>query len=627
MLSDDEARVRRRAALAIGRVGLAEGVQPLVRLLTDADPEVRQMAAFSLGLIGDGSAVEPLVRALADPAPVVKGSAAEALGLIGDARAVEPVARMAADIVVSGGLAVIPTDELDSARDTPAAALRLALNALVRLKSYDGLATAVLDSAGLPRVRWWPVAFALQRLEDSRALQALLALLADPHPYTRALAAKGLGAMRDRAAAESALLPLVSAPERAIAIEAIRSLGRLRATGAGPALVKLIQTPKADPHLRLEAVTAIGATGGQGVADLLIDLLGDPDPKLRSAAIRSFAQLDAEGFITVLSGLDADVDWRVRSTLAGVLGTLTTETGMPRLRGMLGDPDARVIPAVLAAIASLKPSDAGAILIEHLKAEDPVIRSAAARAIATVKPDGAETALIEAYARGQGDATYLARASALTALAAYGAGPATPTLVTALADKDWAVRVHAAGILKQLDRTSNVEHAIRPAPTADDPAAYAQPGLVAPPFSSEAYIETDRGTIRIELAMLDAPLTVRNFTTLARRGFFDGTQIHRVVPDFVVQMGDPRGDGEGGPGYSIRDELNQRPYLRGTVGMALDWKDTGGSQFFITHSPQPHLDAKYTVFGRVLSGMDVVDQIEQWDVVRRIRIWDGSSEN
>ena len=92
--------------------------------------------------------------------------------------------------------------------------------------------------------------------------------------------------------------------------------------------------------------------------------------------------------------------------------------------------------------------------------------------------------------------------------------------------------------------------------------------------------------------MLDAPLTVENFVALARKGFFNGLSVHRVVPDFVVQDGDPRGDGEGGPGYTIRDELNQRPYLRGTVGMALDWADTGGSQFFITHSPQPHLDAQ-----------------------------------
>jgi cyclophilin family peptidyl-prolyl cis-trans isomerase len=96
------------------------------------------------------------------------------------------------------------------------------------------------------------------------------------------------------------------------------------------------------------------------------------------------------------------------------------------------------------------------------------------------------------------------------------------------------------------------------------------------------------------------------------------------VPNFVVQDGDPRGDGQGGPGYAIRDELNDRPYVRGTVGMALSGPDTGGSQFFITHSPQPHLDARYTAFGRVINGMDVVDRIQQGDVIQRVRVWDGT---
>ncbi len=123
--------------------------------------------------------------------------------------------------------------------------------------------------------------------------------------------------------------------------------------------------------------------------------------------------------------------------------------------------------------------------------------------------------------------------------------------------------------------------------------------------------------------MLDAPLTVSNFITLARKGFFN-VAIHRLVPDFVVQDGDPRGDGEGGPGYTIRDELNELPYLRGTVGMALDWQDTGGSQFFITHSPQPHLDARYTVFGqRRERAWTSSISLVQWDVLRRVRVRDG----
>jgi cyclophilin family peptidyl-prolyl cis-trans isomerase len=221
---------------------------------------------------------------------------------------------------------------------------------------------------------------------------------------------------------------------------------------------------------------------------------------------------------------------------------------------------------------------------------------------------------------------YNARAAALAALAAYGPPAATPVLRQALADKDWAVRVRAAMLLKQLDPSTadEVEAAIRPAPTTAPAETYAAPRIINPPVSTQVFIDTDRGTIQIELAVIDAPLTVENFLALARKGFFNGLSIHRVVPDFVVQDGDPRGDGEGGPGYTIRDELNERPYLRGTLGMALDpWPDTGGSQWFITHSPQPHLDAKYTVFGRVLAGMDVVDALQQWDVIRRVRVWDG----
>jgi cyclophilin family peptidyl-prolyl cis-trans isomerase/HEAT repeat protein len=597
-----------------------------VPLLKDSEPEVRQMAAFALGLIHDPQAREPLVAALDDPAAVGKGSAAEALGLIGDASAAPAIAAMAAKVLDAGALAPLPSDEMDAVRDTPPAAFRLALSALVRLKQFDALSSVVLDAAAQPRVRWWPVAFALQRLEDPRALPALLTLLNEPHPYTRAFAAKGLGAMQS-ADAGAALVSLIDAPEMNVAVEAIRSLGRLKFAAASAPLIRLIRAPAADAHLRLEAVSVLGAVGGPGLNDLLIDLLGDANPSIRAAAIRSLAQVEPQGFMTILSGLDSDPSWNVRAALASTLGTLTPEAGLPRLRMMLTDAEPKVIPAVLAAIARLHPDDAGRIMLEQLKAADPVIRAAAAQALQDLKADGAAPALAEAYDRGLGDPGYVARTAALAALAAYGAERATPVLTNALGDKDWAVRVRAAELLRTIDPRSETSHRIRPVATSVNVAVYESPALINPPFSTEATIDTDRGAIRIELAMLDAPLTVANFVTLARQGFFNGLPIHRVVPDFVMQGGDPRGDGEGGPGYTIRDEINQRPYVRGAVGMALDWADTGGSQFFITHSPQPQLDARYTVFGRVISGMDVVDQIRPSDVIRRVTIWDGVSRN
>ena len=133
-----------------------------------------------------------------------------------------------------------------------------------------------------------------------------------------------------------------------------------------------------------------------------------------------------------------------------------------------------------------------------------------------------------------------------------------------------------------------------------------------------ATVVTSKGAFTIEFLPADAPLNVDNFIQLAKRGYFNGQTIPRVVPNFVVQAGDPRGDQNGGPGYQIRCEINEVPYERAAVGMALSGKDTGGSQWFVTHSPQPHLDGGYTVFGHVIRGMDVVDNIARGDVIRRV---------
>src|SRR5262249_36523810 len=162
--------------------GLTAGVGPLVDLLKDPDPEVKQMAAFAIGLIGDKSGRDPLIAALGDASPVVQGSAAAALGLIADSSAADAVGKMVAAIVQSGAAAQPPTPVEEARVDTPAAAFRLGLFALVRLKAYDQLAAAVLDPSGRPKTTWWPVAFALQRIEDRRGLQALQALARDPDP-------------------------------------------------------------------------------------------------------------------------------------------------------------------------------------------------------------------------------------------------------------------------------------------------------------------------------------------------------------------------------------------------------------------------------------------------------------
>jgi len=126
-------------------------------------------------------------------------------------------------------------------------------------------------------------------------------------------------------------------------------------------------------------------------------------------------------------------------------------------------------------------------------------------------------------------------------------------------------------------------------------------------------METDKGTMVLELFAQDAPKTVENFLALTNKGFYNGLTFHRVIPHFVVQGGCPKGDGTGGPGYTIKCEINPNRHQRGSLSMAHAGKDTGGSQFFICHDPQPHLDGVHTVFGRVVEGVEVVDKIAKGD--------------
>lgn len=136
----------------------------------------------------------------------------------------------------------------------------------------------------------------------------------------------------------------------------------------------------------------------------------------------------------------------------------------------------------------------------------------------------------------------------------------------------------------------------------------------------KAIIETDKGNIVLELFENDAPNTVANFVKLINKGYYNRLTFHRVIPNFMIQGGCPVGNGTGGPGYAIKCEINPKKHLTGTLSMAHAGKDTGGSQFFITHSPQPHLDGVHTVFGQVSEGMDVVNAIRQGDVMKQVKV-------
>jgi cyclophilin family peptidyl-prolyl cis-trans isomerase/HEAT repeat protein len=379
--------------------------------------------------------------------------------------------------------------------------------------------------------------------------------------------------------------------------------------------------------LRVEALKALSVLPpDRGLRERVIAEVGSPEPWMRAAALQALARMEREDFALVLANLDPDPVWFVRAGLATALAIAGDEASQARLLAMLKDDDVRVLPYVLEALRQARGPDSVDTLRRHLDHPDFAVRMAAADQLAALKVTGLSEALAASLARAKGDVEMDARLSLVTLLAIQKDARAA-ALLREIASGDPArpVRERAARELRALGET----------PPAPGPEPVTRPALdyreaLAPyeaaagsVYTPRVFLQMKQGRVEIHLNVVEAPLMSATFLDLARRGYFDGLTFHRVVPGFVVQGGDPRGDGNGGPGFALRDEIGQRPYGRGVVGMALSGKDTGGSQLFITLAPAPHLDGRYTVFGWVASGMDVVDKIRPGDVIEKVEAWTG----
>ena len=625
LLGDADRGIRRRAALAAGRIGDPFVVPALLELMEDGEPEIRQMTAFALGLVGDRQAVPRLTAALADPVAVVRARSAEALGRIGGPGAAEAVAQRAvAATPQNADVLTIRGDDPGSGTD-PWIELRLALFALARLKDVRA-AESVLLRGGRSRYDWWAATWTAMRIESPSLKPVLLAAASSTDPVSRAFAARGLGALKD-AGSVDLLLTLARDPDQTVAVNALRALGVIGDARGVPAAAAALRSP--DTVLVGEGLKALAALPpDRAMRDRVVPLVGHAEAWVRAAALQALAQMDREDLALVLSGLDPDPAWMVRAGLAAGLGQSGDERGVALLFGMLKDEDTRVYPAVLEALVKARGADAADTLVRYLQHPDFAVRAAAAKGLADLKATGRSAALAAAYRASLPDADLDARLEQVGALAVQKDAAARQVLIEAArTDPSRVVRERAIASLASLGEKAPPApgaHAIdRPAFDYREAMAPYAPRADVPLYTPRVILHTRYGKIEIHLNVIEAPLTSASFMDLARRGFYDGLTFHRVVPGFVVQGGDPRGDGNGGPGYTLRCEIGERPYGRGTVGMALSGKDTGGSQFFITHTPTPHLDGGYTVFGWVADGMDVVDRIRPGDTIDRVEVWTG----
>jgi cyclophilin family peptidyl-prolyl cis-trans isomerase/HEAT repeat protein len=456
-------------------------------------------------------------------------------------------------------------------------------------------------------------AYALARRAFAPARERLELLATDADDLTRAYVASALGRIASRESV-SPLTTLFTDQHPWVRTNAVVALARIAAKDR-----KAIETPE----LAQDAVRVIAMTA-------------DPDPGVRASAIDTLGwyaakNQPAKGRLEEILG--GGSRWE-RELAAGALvrndpqslTTMKNLTSWQKVRGIEAlPPDADAIRAQFAkdddpmvrtiALSTIPDdrADANATLIRSmLDDRDVIVRANAIDRYMHVKnPDPELFSLADA--RSRSDSQNDARLAALIALANTGNETAVQW---ALSDDDPVVRRNAADLL--VDKFHRPRPSYAPLPVVDRDYA----AIVA--WSREPHSATivmPRGRIDLRLLTDDAPITTWNFAQLARAHYFDNSTFMRVVPNFVIQGGDPRNDMNGGPGYAIRDEINLQKYTRGAVGMALSGPDTGGSQFFITHSPQPHLDGGYTIFGRVTDGMNaVVDQTERGDKVETITI-------
>lgn len=680
MLTNVNSATRYRAALAAGRIGDDKALAGLSVLMLDPVVEVRTMAAFAIGEVESAKGADDILRVLRDPlaANPVRARAVEAAGKIA---AANPQDAKTKDL----GEAIVNTLKAEDLRGTKQdrEVILMAITAALRARPIGAeIEVAKFLKSTDARIRG-DAGNTLSRLRAKNASADLRSMLRrDPDVNARANAARALGAAEDKEAYDLLLDAAVNGDDQRVRVSAIRSLGSLRDAKALEPLVdhgtKLIAQAKksraANPIEKtelLEIATVLARLVPNSFNDKAVDFLqalrkldryraGETEVALATVAPSGYVSefnLDNDGFSDWrvadaysqgLNAIAASSDAKLKLTAAQKLTAFIN--GMAKgVKLRYQSEMLKAIPGLQRANAAFKPDNLGEMLRGLIKNEDVNVRAAAAGLIGA-QPQSKENvdALKSAFsysfiADKRSDDALLAIIGALYRL---NKKESVGSLLGALDSPNYLVRRRAFQLLSDPELQKDFPGIAISLDEArkkgkDKVLPYSQiaqsrlgqvlnadidyrRALSRSNGSATAVFQTSKGKFSISLNGGNAPLTVDNFIRLARVGYFNGAEVHRVVANFVMQDGDPTGTGSGGPGLSIRCEINMAEFERGSVGMALSGKDTGGSQWFVDHAPQPHLDGGYTVFGRVNeTDMKVVDNIVRGDKILRVTIVEG----
>ncbi|MEP6923222.1 MAG: peptidylprolyl isomerase [Pyrinomonadaceae bacterium] len=683
LLKSPNAKIRLRATLAAGRIGSETAIPILSEMLDkDVNNDVRAMAAFALGETESSKAADTILKVFAkkDETDAVRARALEAAGKIAAANPKDEKSKELGESVLD----TLEAEQLIAIRNKEVVLLGLTAALRAKPDEADFVVGKFLtDKDASIRADALNTLVRLKSKNENLKAQYRAMLLSDDAAIVRANAARALGASEDALSLDLLIEAAITDDDQRVRVAAIRSLGNLNNKKAavpllerGEKLLAIYKTAKtkfanpAEKNELLEIATTLGRLLPNSNDERAVKFLRDfrslekshsPEIEVALARVSPNSYLNGESLISI--NYDAqkkklNADWQAISSVAQGLGEIANlepseanqkmrARAETALRGIVGNPFgfedyektlARAMPDVIRALAAFKSNDSAVILREQLNAKDVIIRATAAELLGeqTASTENIE-ALKMAFAQAvkndieANDATLMI----LNVLAKLDKKEASESLQSALYSKDFLVRRQAAVLIRQNGLEKDFPKLNEQASTVKFISA-GKVGLLGMIINNQsdyvsaisrknettkAILTTEKGTFTINLLPEDAPLTVENFVHLAKSGYFNGIAFHRVVPNFVIQGGDPRGDGNGGPGWQIRCEINMIPFDRGAVGMALSGKDTGGSQWFVTHSPQPHLDGGYTVFGRVNEAeMKIVDNIARGDKILSVRI-------
>jgi cyclophilin family peptidyl-prolyl cis-trans isomerase/HEAT repeat protein len=660
-------QIRARAALAAGRIGDEAAIAALANLLeNDKDANVRATAAFALGEIESIKAADVILKTLGQQreyVPEIVSRAVEAAGKIAAANAKDEKAKALGEAILDA----LDAEEKRGKQQSKQVVL-LGITAALRARpaETDFVVAKFLTNLDA-RIRA-DAANTLARIRAKNANEKLRAmLLSDDDAIARANAARALGAAEDKEAFNLLLEAATTDEDSRVRVSAIRSLASLNNKEAAGKLLERGENLLADykkskfanpPEKSelLEIATALGRLLQNSDSERAINFLrnfreldkfSSPETEIALAQISPKIYIGLEPFKefgnfwlssnSLLQGIsevskskDENFYNAAKETVSKTAVYKEVDLQKPRLD--------KIIPELLRTWNNFKVDDLNDILHQHIKHKDVFVRTTAAQILGeqSATKENIE-ALKTAFAESlKTDSQYDdAQQAILSALVKLDKQQSVESLKLALDAPNHLVRRHAANLIRQNElekdfpnfeqkvgtvKPHNPKNRTKIGQVLNTNADYIR-AVSRKNGTVKAVLTTEKGTFTIDLTPEDAPLTVDNFIKLAKSNYFNGVAVHRVVPNFVMQDGDPLGNGSGGPGWSIRCEINMIPYERGAVGMALSGKDTGGSQWFVTHSPQPHLDGGYTVFGKVNEkDMKIVDTIVRGDKILTVKI-------